>query len=81
MNQSQKFELICGVLAETDWNVHFTVTFDDVCRRYGADPRRMDNMFYDRFGMSGPADQLLDIFGLRAKDIAEKAKEAIKAKK
>ena len=36
---------------------------------------------YDRFGMSGPADQLLDIFGLRAKDIAEKAKEAIKAKK
>lgn len=53
MNQSQKFELICGVLAETDWNVHFTVTFDDVCRRYGADPRRMDNMFYDRFGMSG----------------------------
>ena len=36
---------------------------------------------YDRFGMSGPADQLLDIFGLRAKDIAEKAKESIKAKK
>ena len=36
---------------------------------------------YDRFGMSGPANDLLDIFGLRAKDIAEKAKEAIKAKK
>ena len=36
---------------------------------------------YDRFGMSGPAEELLDIFGLRAKDIAEKAKEAIKAKK
>lgn len=36
---------------------------------------------YDRFGMSGPANELLDIFGLRAKDIAEKAKQAIAAKK
>lgn len=36
---------------------------------------------YDRFGMSGPANDLLDIFGLRAKDIAEKAKQAIAAKK
>lgn len=36
---------------------------------------------YDRFGMSGPANDLLDIFGLRAKDIAEKAKQAIDAKK
>ena len=35
---------------------------------------------YDRFGMSGPANDLLDIFGLRAKDIAAKAKDAIKAK-
>ena len=36
---------------------------------------------YDTFGMSGPANELLDIFGLRAKDIAEKAKQAIAAKK
>ncbi len=36
---------------------------------------------YDRFGMSGPANELLDIFGLRAKDIAEKAKQAVAAKK
>lgn len=35
----------------------------------------------DTFGMSGPANQLLDIFGLRAKDIVEKAKKAIAAKK
>ena len=35
----------------------------------------------DKFGMSGPANELLDIFGLRAKDIAEKAKQAIAAKK
>jgi transketolase len=36
---------------------------------------------YDRFGMSGPANDLLDMFGLRGKDIAEKAKQAISLKK
>ena len=36
---------------------------------------------YDRFGFSGPAGELLDAFGLRAKDIAEKAKAAIEMKK
>ena len=36
---------------------------------------------YDQFGMSGPAAELLDHFGLRAKDIAAKAKEAVALKK
>lgn len=36
---------------------------------------------YDRFGFSGPAAELLDVFGLRAKDIAQKAKAAIALKK
>ena len=36
---------------------------------------------YDTFGTSGPANELLDTFGLRGKDIAEKAKAAIRAKK
>ena len=36
---------------------------------------------YDRFGMSGPAAELLDIFELRAKDIVVKAKEALAKKK
>ncbi len=35
----------------------------------------------DTFGYSGPAVKLLDKFGLRAKDIAEKAKKAISLKK
>lgn len=35
----------------------------------------------DEFGMSGPANALLDKFGLRGKDIAEKAKKAIALKK
>ena len=36
---------------------------------------------YDRFGFSGPAADLLDTFGLRAPDIAGKAKAAIALKK
>ena len=35
---------------------------------------------YDTFGHSGPANDLLDEFGLRAKDIVEKAKKAISMK-
>ena len=35
----------------------------------------------DTFGMSGPANELLDIFGLRAKDIVAAAKEAVRVKK
>lgn len=36
---------------------------------------------YDTFGHSGPAVKLLDEFGLRAENIAEKAKAALKLKK
>ncbi len=36
---------------------------------------------YDTFGHSGPANALLDEFGLRAADIAKKVKEAIALKK
>lgn len=36
---------------------------------------------YDRFGKSGNANVLLDEFGLRGKDIAEKVKQAIALKK
>lgn len=36
---------------------------------------------YDRFGQSGPANDLLDLYGLRGKDISEKAKAAIALKK
>ena len=36
---------------------------------------------YDRFGQSGPANDLLDLYGLRGKDIAEKALSAINLKK
>ena len=35
----------------------------------------------DVFGISGPAEELLEIYGLTAQNIAEKAKEALKLKK
>lgn len=36
---------------------------------------------YDQFGMSGAANDLLDIFGLRAKDIVAKAKQVLELKR
>jgi transketolase len=34
----------------------------------------------DRFGQSGPANELLDLYGMRGKDIAELAIKAISKK-
>ena len=50
-----------------------------VCEEYPVPVLKLG--VYDRFGFSGPAAKLLDVFGLRAKDIAEKAKAAIALKK
>ena len=35
---------------------------------------------YDEYGQSGPATELLKVYGLDAEHIAEKAKEAVKFK-
>ena len=50
-----------------------------VCEEYPVPVLKLG--VYDRFGFSGPAAKLLDDFGLRAPDIAEKAKAAIALKK
>ena len=47
------FETIAAFLSETDWNAHYTLTFAEVCRRFGADARLMDNLMYETFGMGG----------------------------
>ena len=49
-----------------------------VCEEYPVPVLKLG--VYDVFGHSGPAAKLLDEFGLRAEDIAKKAKEAIKVK-
>ena len=52
-----KFEAITAFLSKTDWNACFTLTFEDVCVRFGADPLQMDNLMYENFGMCG--DELI----------------------
>ena len=54
----KKFDAVSAFLADTDWNALFTMTFADVCRRFDADPRLMDNLMYDTFGMSG--DEIIE---------------------
>lgn len=53
MNRSMKFELICERLSKMDRCLCHTIAFSSLCSEYGAELRSMDNMFYDRFGMSG----------------------------
>ena len=49
-----------------------------VCEEYPVPVIKLG--VYDRFGFSGPAAKLLDVFGLRAENIVEKAKKAISLK-
>ena len=55
-----KFQSICNVLAETDWNARYTMTFADVCRRFKADPVIIDNLLYSTMGMGG--DELIESY-------------------
>lgn len=50
-----------------------------ICEEYPVPVLKLG--VYDTFGHSGPAPKLLDEFGLRAVNIAEKAKKAISMKK
>lgn len=50
-----------------------------VCEEYPVPVLKLG--VYDRFGYSGPAAKLLDEFGLRAVDIADKVRKAIALKK
>ena len=54
----QIFNTIADFLFETDWNAHYTLSFAQVCSRFGADPLLMDNLMYETFGMSG--DELIE---------------------
>lgn len=50
---TDKFTTIASFLAETDPSDLASLSFDDLCRRHGTSSRRMNNLFYDNFGMSG----------------------------
>ena len=50
---TDQFTSIASFLAEADLDDLASLTFDEICRRSGASSRRMNNLFYDNFGMSG----------------------------
>lgn len=57
-----QFETIVTYLLEADRAVLKTLTFDSLCRCFGASPRLMNSCFYDSFGMSG--DEVIQNVGL-----------------
>lgn len=57
-----QFETIVTYLLEADRAVLRTLTFDSLCRCFGASPRLMNSCFYDSFGMSG--DEVIQNVGL-----------------
>ena len=66
---NKQFHSVCAFLSEADMSVLFTVTFPDVCRRFNADLRILDNMCYDTFGMSG--DELIEHYRSRGMNRTE----------
>ena len=48
-----RYQSLCSFLAEADTYTLSSSTFEDVCRRYHADPVMVDRSFYSVFGMSG----------------------------
>lgn len=52
-DMTEKFESVAAFLSDTDWSANPTLTFDDICSMFSADPLRMDNLMYEHFGMSG----------------------------
>ena len=59
-DMTKKFQSICRVLVETDWNTRYTMTFADVCRRFKADPVAIDNLLYATMGMGG--DEVIESY-------------------
>ena len=50
-NMDEKFELICMQLLEE--TAGQCGTFGELCARMKTDERRMNNLFYENFGVSG----------------------------
>ena len=48
-----RFQSLCSFLADADPLELSSVTFEDLCRSYHADPVMVDRTFYSVFGMSG----------------------------
>ena len=53
MDNNRKFGLICDRISGMDRNLCRYTDFSSVCGEFHAEPRAMDNLFYEAFGMSG----------------------------
>ncbi|MBQ8421162.1 MAG: hypothetical protein IJX11_02760 [Bacteroidales bacterium] len=54
----KKFEELCTIMTDEKLRYMYDVEFEGLCERIGASPERMENILYERFGMSG--DELLE---------------------
>ena len=48
-----RYQSLCSFLAGADPHDLSSLTFEDLCRRFHADPVMVDRSFYSVFGMSG----------------------------
>lgn len=53
MRTEEIYEKVCGLLADSKVLLDGSVGFDDICAAAGADRSEIDNLLYERFGMSG----------------------------
>ena len=56
-----KLQSLCTFLADADPQDLRSVSFEDVCRRFYADPISVDRAFYSVFGMCG--DEIIRLYG------------------
>jgi hypothetical protein len=52
-DMKKKFATIMAFLCEADPCSLRALTFEEICERYAGDPRQMERLLYDNFGMSG----------------------------
>lgn len=60
MKKEMFFERLCSILSDRKVFRSKAACFEDICREIGADRVTMDNLFYERFGMSG--DEIMSGF-------------------
>ena len=48
-----RYQSLCSFLADADLHDLSSLTFEDLCRSFHADPVMVDRTFYSVFGMSG----------------------------
>ena len=64
MKSEKKFDKVCELLSQSQLYRSRNVGFDNICVEAGVARVEMDNLLYERFGMSG--SDMLDEFRKRS---------------